>query len=512
MRSLFRHDKERRLAEALAASLDALRDGSATVADCLRRYPDLAAELEPLLQTSERLAVLTQVQPPEATRLAARHAFLDAAAARRRPVPIAPRPVVHRRGWLVFAPVGIAAMLFLAIAVPVLGSMDGGAVPGDWNYAFKRATERVRLALTVDSSDRRLLRIEFAQRRLNEIEKLSNNGRVDGHSRQVAALLKDYTADVNQATAGLPPSAVQQSNNLVDQAKPVLDQLQSVPADASVKSAASDAASATDDLAKNTPPPSNSKGSQANPPRAAKNTASPTPSPTPAPPPTQSPETTPAPTEPAATEPPTTATPPATATAAPSPTPAPLIAANQTPQATPPPPLPTRSGVEVITPVVPTATPAPARTPVPADTATGTQPSTGTGPSGPIASSTRGAALGTQPPADGATAQPPTSTPTTPAPQRTPTLAPPTSVATRAATVVTATLDQVVSAPGQTVYRWNGAAAPLDAVLASLAGSYSVVYYPDAGGQVRAWYPGTPAPTVGPGTLITVVLKPLSGH
>lgn len=494
MRKLFRRNRDGELAEALAASLDALRNGTSTVDDCLRRFPALAAELQPLLHTAARLEALGRAEPPEAARLTARRAFLDAAAARSRPAPVAPRPVVHRRGWLVFAPVGVAAALFLAIALPVLGSMDTGAVPGDWNYAFKRSTERVRLALTVDPNDRRVLRLEFAQRRLNEIEKLSNNGQSNRHPNQVTALLKDYTADLNQvapAAASLPASAQQQKDNLAAQAQPLLTELQTVPADNSVKAAASDAANATTDLAKNAPAPAANKGNQgaANRPSVAQ--TSPTPVPTE--PPTQAPRGTPAPSATPTPEPPT---PTASATA----TPPPLTAASLTPQPTAP-PVPTRSA-EVLTPVPPTqpptAAPTQVRTPPPTDTAPGTAPA-----GAAVASSTRGATLPTQ------TAG--TETPTV-TPSRTPTQAPATAIATRAATVVPATLELVVAAPGQSVYRWNGGTTALDAALTTLTGSYSVVYYPDATGQVKAWYPGTPAPTIGPGTLVTVMLKQLTGR
>src|SRR6059058_2212100 len=137
MLGLSKRRHERELAEALAGSLDAIHAGTASVDDCLHRYPALAPELEPLLRTSARISPLAQSEPPEKARLQARAAFLQAAAARTE-ARISPHPAVRRRAWLALAPAAIAAVLFAAVAVPVMASMDSGAVPGDWNYGFKR--------------------------------------------------------------------------------------------------------------------------------------------------------------------------------------------------------------------------------------------------------------------------------------------------------------------------------------------------------------------------------------
>src|SRR5579883_677373 len=244
--------RERELAEALAASLDALRAGTASLEDCLRRYPRLKDELEPLLRTAATVQLLGRVAPREEARIAGRAAFLQAAARRAQPVPVAPPPLARRRPWVAFAPVGIAAALFAAIAIPVLGSMDTGSTPGDWNYGFKRATERIRLALTTDPSDRRLLRLEFAARRLDEIERLKATGHVAAQKSDVAALIHDYQAEVSQAAASaqiagaLPPSQKDQFATVTTKATEVLTQVQqNVPPSDPVSAAAQDAKTET---------------------------------------------------------------------------------------------------------------------------------------------------------------------------------------------------------------------------------------------------------------------------
>src|SRR5436309_2185073 len=103
MLGLTKRRHERELAEALAGSLNAIGTGAASVGDCLRRYPALASELEPLLRTSARMRPLGQAEPSEQARLQARAAFLQAAAARTEGR-ISPHPAVRRRAWLALAP------------------------------------------------------------------------------------------------------------------------------------------------------------------------------------------------------------------------------------------------------------------------------------------------------------------------------------------------------------------------------------------------------------------------
>ncbi|MHB8573864.1 MAG: DUF5667 domain-containing protein, partial [Dehalococcoidia bacterium] len=333
MLGLAKRRHERELADALAASIDAVQRGVTSVDDCLARYPHLATELQPLLLTSVRLHTAVRSQPSEAARLRARGAFLSTAAGLQGAV--TPHPLVRRRAWLAFAPAAMAAALFAVIAIPVIGTMDTSAVPGDWNYSFKRATERVRLALTTDSSDRRMLRLEFARRRLNEIEKLSSSGQQPGaHQDQVTALLLDYTSDIRQITATLqsastvPDSTRQQLESVTQQAITIVQPLAaSVPQDQPVKSAADQAVNATrkaDDVASAIPTPK-----PANTVSAIRPTRRPVPSAAAAPSVTASstdtPVTvTPSPTATGSSTPAPTSTPPvATATPSPSATPTP---------------------------------------------------------------------------------------------------------------------------------------------------------------------------------------------
>lgn len=499
MLGIRRHNRERALADALAASLEAIRGGTATAEDCLRRYPTLAADLEPLLKTSARLETMQVLGPSEQARLNARYA-LRQAAARPRPVPIAPRAVVRRRSWLALAPAAIAAVLFAAIAAPVMSGIDSAAVPGDWNYSFKRATERVRLAVATDPTDRRLLRIEFAKRRLNEIERLSSNGRVDSHAGEITALLKDYSSDVSQVkdaaqTQGAIPSAEkQQLEAVTTQAQNVIQPVaQSAPQDKPVKSAADQALTVSKDAAQTAaslPTPQSNKPASNQAPAPTK-----TPSPSVASALTVSPS--PAPTETAS---PTPATPTSTSEPTASPTPPPTATSTSTPAPTSTPePTPTTAPQALAT------RPAQVLTPVPTSAVTATVTPTQVLPADETATASpaRTAAPGRTP-----TAGPPAaSTPSrTPAPVSAAPVAS-TPVPTRAAAVESGLIVRAIQ-PEQIVYQWTEQPAPLNEVVAPLGNQVVFVTYLGANGQSLVWYPGTPAPVIGTNALLTVKLRP----
>ncbi len=74
-----------RLADALQDCLEAVATGRAKVEECPSRYPDLAADLEPLLRVCQRLQEAFGVEPPPRYAQAARERFLTTLAGRRQP-------------------------------------------------------------------------------------------------------------------------------------------------------------------------------------------------------------------------------------------------------------------------------------------------------------------------------------------------------------------------------------------------------------------------------------------
>ena len=120
---------KRRLEETLEECLAALARGQSTVEECLALYPELAAELEPLLHTARRLQDGYAVDPSPLYAQAARERFV-AAMARRRETRLVARPVRPFWRWAPAALGGAALVAFAAWAgVLALSGGDGSQEP-----------------------------------------------------------------------------------------------------------------------------------------------------------------------------------------------------------------------------------------------------------------------------------------------------------------------------------------------------------------------------------------------
>ena len=86
-----------RLADALQDCLEAVTTGRALVAECPSRYPDLAAELRPLLLVCQRLHEALTVEPSPVYAQATRERFLATLASRRQQDMTARRHRTQRR-------------------------------------------------------------------------------------------------------------------------------------------------------------------------------------------------------------------------------------------------------------------------------------------------------------------------------------------------------------------------------------------------------------------------------
>lgn len=224
-----------RFEERLDRCLEAVLSGRWTVEDCLLRYPQDATRLRPLLLAALRLREALASEPRPEFREAARERFLVATgqrlrealaveprpsfveAARQRFLLAArrmlaaregrrwslPRPVLPTPGaaWLrVPAPVAAAAAValvsFFAFSTYAVAT-SGDALPGEWQYPIKRATERARLALAFSDDSRRDVRLDIAWERLWEVEALASRGHPIGEAElgrmtgETASLVED---------------------------------------------------------------------------------------------------------------------------------------------------------------------------------------------------------------------------------------------------------------------------------------------------------------------------------
>lgn len=172
---------------ALQDCLEAMLRGGKTLDEALSRYPHLHQELAPLLESA--LWVRSQqgaLSPSLQRQTVLRERVLKAVQAE--PLPLARRPSRSIRprpslfsnraiwAWSAFIFFAICLLAFAASGV-ALASQN--SLPGDRLYGVKAAVEEAGVLLTWDAAQRTRLRLEYAERRLDESARLSRQGRFE---------------------------------------------------------------------------------------------------------------------------------------------------------------------------------------------------------------------------------------------------------------------------------------------------------------------------------------------
>jgi hypothetical protein len=173
-----------------------------SVEACLSRYPEHAAELEPLLRTARNTMKATDIRPRPEFRDRARYQFQMA---------IREMPVKESRGFFTVFKPALVTVIMLAIVLLAGGGVvaaAGNSLPGSPLYSVKLATESVRLALTPSALGKAELNAQFANERIDEIIKLAEKGD--------ASLIAETTDRMNRqlmAVANLAVTAEEAAEN-----------------------------------------------------------------------------------------------------------------------------------------------------------------------------------------------------------------------------------------------------------------------------------------------------------
>ena len=141
-----------------------------TLEQCLRRYPQQAVELKPLLETALAAKEAVAVQPRPEFRARASYQFRAALQEKATP---------KRRflfGWMPQWATALAIVLVLLLAGGGTVAAASNSMPDSFLYPVKLATEEVQLALTPSQVDKAELCASFADRRIAEIVYMAEQG------------------------------------------------------------------------------------------------------------------------------------------------------------------------------------------------------------------------------------------------------------------------------------------------------------------------------------------------
>jgi hypothetical protein len=185
------------LDEALQSCLDLIWGGQETVDSVLTRYPDLAAELKPQLESALWLSAHRQALEPRPGFVAAsRRRLVTQLQQEQRQVPLTWREHLQQF-WSAqkLAPVAFVFMLLLSLFVSgTIVSASQKSLPGDNLYAVKRTLEQLALTTSLDQASDAGLQLLYAKERFEEIRTLMFEGRYE----DVAKTVHDYEDHINK--------------------------------------------------------------------------------------------------------------------------------------------------------------------------------------------------------------------------------------------------------------------------------------------------------------------------
>jgi hypothetical protein len=201
MRRLFDRTPARQ--EAHFAEARALLEDGLERDFVLGLYPGEEGWLAPMLETAEAVGGAYAGEQPSYYFEASLKAKVLAAHRRKAVAAPAPRPAYGRMAAATASLMTVAGML----GVLLLGFVTADeAVPGDWNYSFKLAGERLRY--NTSRGDGRIdLQLKFTQSRVQEIERKLQSGdevsagdlaKLEREARELAAAIRQRSLDEAQ--------------------------------------------------------------------------------------------------------------------------------------------------------------------------------------------------------------------------------------------------------------------------------------------------------------------------
>ena len=182
--------------------LERLLTGEETVEQCLQRYPEYGAELEPMLRTAMIMNRAVDVKPSADFRAKARYQLQTM---------MAESKSLKRNN--VFVPrwaMAVCAVLLVFVLGGGTVLAADGSMPGSPLYVVKLVTENVRIKLAGSEEKKVELYATMADRRVTEMAKMVDEGKT-GNLEASAQRLNNYYAKISE----FPPAQNSETTMLV---------------------------------------------------------------------------------------------------------------------------------------------------------------------------------------------------------------------------------------------------------------------------------------------------------
>ncbi len=193
-------DKGKDFKNILNDCLDRLINGE-TIESCLARYPEHAAELEPLLKTALEARQVTSIKPRAEFRQRAGIEFQKAIA--EMPSKASGKAFKWQLRWVL--PVAIVVVILLGGTGTVVAATN--SLPGSPLYGLKLATEQVQLAFTFSSEAKAELYARFVDYRVAEIVSMAEEGKLEQVEQATERMNSQLLAIADLNIGGLETTA-----------------------------------------------------------------------------------------------------------------------------------------------------------------------------------------------------------------------------------------------------------------------------------------------------------------
>jgi len=194
------------LGRILDSCLELIASGSATVESALDQYPDYSEQLRPPLEAALWLQSRKEVFNPRPgfvqlsqRRLVNRFRGQGSEAGANETFSRIPVFFQERRIAVQYSALLTLTAVLLFVGYRSTDFLVQRSIPGDPLYEAKITQEELRVNLASNQEEETLLRIEFAERRVIEMQELVLVGRTD----LVDATLKDFEFQLSQAASGI---------------------------------------------------------------------------------------------------------------------------------------------------------------------------------------------------------------------------------------------------------------------------------------------------------------------
>jgi hypothetical protein len=201
---------KRDIQQVLDECVESMLNGTATLEECVSRLGnEMRAEVEPMLFAVQRVVKDADVKPNEIKKQSGKTVFMAAVDQKRWESGIEREVLLDKKigkdHYLLLKRLAVMMGAIIALSGATV-AMASESIPGNLLYPVKRAVENAKINMTPEGGNKRLLYMQAAENRMDELEKLEKD------DANYAVAMQDMAESLEKATAGIAGGVDDQGN------------------------------------------------------------------------------------------------------------------------------------------------------------------------------------------------------------------------------------------------------------------------------------------------------------